>query len=119
MMKRVVASLLGCVLLSSPSWADIRLSDYKNAKASGGTQWEFIKTYFLGAGNAYQWANAFVPSLKKAPLFCPANANDFAAAELPRHFGCRVDEAPAAQRRDVHRSLFANRFGIYVSLHLK
>jgi hypothetical protein len=70
-MRKIVTTMIGCLFLSSMAGADIRLGDYRKAKAIAGTQWEFMKTYFLGAGNAYQWVNVQVPSLRKSPLFCP------------------------------------------------
>jgi hypothetical protein len=68
--KKTIAVVLVGTVLAGAANADVKLSDYRKAKTDGGVQWEFMKTYFLGAGNAYGWANS-LPRLVKAPLFCP------------------------------------------------
>jgi hypothetical protein len=62
--------LLGVLLLASPVNADMTLKLYKQSKAVGGEKWTDIQLYFLGAGNAYQWANVQLFKNQQAMLFC-------------------------------------------------
>jgi hypothetical protein len=73
MQIKTLVAAIAVALFSSYVFADVRLNDYRKAKTEGGVQWEFIKTYFLGAGNAYGWASS-LPSTRKNPLFCPPKA---------------------------------------------
>ena len=63
--------LVGVLLLASPANADFSLKVYKDAKAAGGDTWAGMRLYFLGASNAYGYANGVLLKKHMPPLFCP------------------------------------------------
>jgi hypothetical protein len=61
--------LLG-ILAASTANAEISYKSYKAAKAGGGVQWNFMRIYFNGAGNAYGYSNARLQVENKPPFYC-------------------------------------------------
>lgn len=70
MKATALACLIGMSLMAANAHADITYKMYRLAKSEGGQHWDAIKFYYLGAGNAFLYANIKVRDDKMPAWFC-------------------------------------------------
>lgn len=48
----------------------VSIGDYQKYKQTKGDNWKSLLVYIMGAGEALDWANAYLSVNNRAPLFC-------------------------------------------------
>lgn len=71
MKKNMLLCAVIAMAFASAASAEITLKQFEDAKAAGGHDWELVKIYFNGAGNAYKYANLTTQAEHKISLYCP------------------------------------------------